>query len=341
MARRQHRPRFSDPNVPPPGEVALTYGVGLQIADGPTLEVDFGTGHDQVARGDAAGGGASPITTQGDLVIGDALGAPARLAKGSAGKVLTAGASTLSWEDAPSPTVDLAAAERALRRWPATSDTLALWEMGGSSGDLTNTGSLGSLGNLTPGAGLVRDALHIASTIGRGVRCTAASDSSAAGGVGVVPTSGTAATLWAVFVITTSDSSKRTAVCLDADASWGAPWISMMLSLQNGALKGDFNVDGAYHSISASMGGTGAERFACLTYDGTDAKLYLDGKLVATGNYPGAISWSALASRHIGKNGGDAEYWGGDILRVGLENVAWSADEIAERWLRLRGDWIG
>ena len=301
MARRQHRPRFSDPNVPPPGEVALTYGVGLQIADGPTLEVDFGTGHDQVARGDAAGGGASPITTQGDL----------------------------------------AAAERALRRWPATSDTLALWEMGGSSGDLTNTGSLGSLGNLTPGAGLVRDALHIASTIGRGVRCTAASDSSAAGGVGVVPTSGTAATLWAVFVITTSDSSKRTAVCLDADASWGAPWISMMLSLQNGALKGDFNVDGAYHSISASMGGTGAERFACLTYDGTDAKLYLDGELVATGNYPGAISWSALASRHIGKNGGDAEYWGGDILRVGLENVAWSADEIAERWLRLRGDWIG
>ena len=43
----------------------------------------------------------SPITTQGDLVIGDATGAPVRLAKGADGKVLRAGATTVSWDDPP------------------------------------------------------------------------------------------------------------------------------------------------------------------------------------------------------------------------------------------------
>lgn len=50
------RTRLVDPDVPAPGSVALTYGDGL-ILDAtppPKLQVDFGTGHDQVARGDAA-----------------------------------------------------------------------------------------------------------------------------------------------------------------------------------------------------------------------------------------------------------------------------------------------
>lgn len=45
----------------------------------------------------------SPITTQGDLAVGDATGAPVRLAKGAEGKVLRAGATTVSWEDPPAP----------------------------------------------------------------------------------------------------------------------------------------------------------------------------------------------------------------------------------------------
>ena len=46
----------------------------------------------------AATGGALPITTQGDLVIGDAMGAAARLAKGADGMVLRAGATTVAWD---------------------------------------------------------------------------------------------------------------------------------------------------------------------------------------------------------------------------------------------------
>ena len=43
------------------------------------------------------------ITTQGDIIIADAFGLPTRLAKGAAGKVLLAGASTVSWESVPAP----------------------------------------------------------------------------------------------------------------------------------------------------------------------------------------------------------------------------------------------
>lgn len=45
----------------------------------------------------------SPITTQGDLAVGDATGAPVRLAKGAEGKVLRAGATTVMWDDPPAP----------------------------------------------------------------------------------------------------------------------------------------------------------------------------------------------------------------------------------------------
>jgi hypothetical protein len=47
----------------------------------------------------------SPITAEGDLIIGSATAAPARLAKGTSGHVLQAGASTLAWAGP----VDLAA----------------------------------------------------------------------------------------------------------------------------------------------------------------------------------------------------------------------------------------
>lgn len=46
---------------------------------------------------DAQTGGAAVITTQGDLIIGDALGDPARLARGTSGQVLVANGTTAAW----------------------------------------------------------------------------------------------------------------------------------------------------------------------------------------------------------------------------------------------------
>ena len=43
---------------------------------------------------------ASPVTTEGDLIVGDAGGSETRLPIGSAGQVLTANGTTATWEDA-------------------------------------------------------------------------------------------------------------------------------------------------------------------------------------------------------------------------------------------------
>lgn len=55
MSRPQ---RFPDPNTPPPGETAVTYRLGL-TASGGYVDVAFGTGHDQVMRGDTEVGGSA------------------------------------------------------------------------------------------------------------------------------------------------------------------------------------------------------------------------------------------------------------------------------------------
>ena len=83
--------------------------VGLD-ADGVGVAVPPSASGATVLTGDATAGrealGAAatlPISAQGDLVIGDATGAPVRLAKGADGKVLRAGATTVSWDDPPAP----------------------------------------------------------------------------------------------------------------------------------------------------------------------------------------------------------------------------------------------
>jgi len=93
---RLNRERFPDPNVPPPGTTAVTYGDGLLVSEGSVVEVDFGTDHDQVARGDAAGGSSSPTTVRGDLIRRGAS-ADERLAIGGAGRILRSDGTDPAW----------------------------------------------------------------------------------------------------------------------------------------------------------------------------------------------------------------------------------------------------
>ena len=63
-ALRTVRPRtvLLDPGLPAPGSVAPTFGSGLVVAGTPPVVApDFGTGHNQVARGDAVSGGTGAI----------------------------------------------------------------------------------------------------------------------------------------------------------------------------------------------------------------------------------------------------------------------------------------
>lgn len=83
--------------------------VGLD-ADGVGVAVPPSASGATVLTGDATAGrealGAAatlPISAQGDLVIGDAMGAPSRFAKGTDGKFLKSSATSLMWDDPPSP----------------------------------------------------------------------------------------------------------------------------------------------------------------------------------------------------------------------------------------------
>ncbi len=61
------RTRLSNPQEPPPGMTPVSFGEGLQVVSS-EVSVDFGTDHDQVPRGDEAGGGsvvANDITDAG------------------------------------------------------------------------------------------------------------------------------------------------------------------------------------------------------------------------------------------------------------------------------------
>jgi hypothetical protein len=97
---RLNRERFPDPNVPPPGSTAVTYGDGLEVASGSVVQVDFGTGHEQAMRGDTAVGGSSPLTTDGDLYV-RAGGVDARLPIGTTGQVLTVSSGLAAWRSLP------------------------------------------------------------------------------------------------------------------------------------------------------------------------------------------------------------------------------------------------
>ena len=94
---------------------------------------------------------------------------------------------------------DAAALERVTRgrRWPAKAATLLLWECNESTGTVVNYGSLGTAGDLTVGAGAVRRARPLLSTIGPGLGTDHGDTTSdATGAAGCRATTGTAVTLW-------------------------------------------------------------------------------------------------------------------------------------------------
>jgi len=70
---------------------------------------------------------------------------------------------------------------------------------------------------------------------------------------------------------------------------------------------------------------TGVWHHICLTYDGTTAKLYADGSLVASQ----AMSWSlTLAKAYIGRGVNSSDYWSGSIDDVRIYNTALTATQV-------------
>ena len=229
------------------------------------------------------------------------------------------------------------------RRWAADADTLLLWEFNEASGTIVNSGSLGSAGNLTAGAGLARRAFKATWPLVRGVRCNGSSGSDAKGAAGCEPTSGTAVTVWAV-IVPEGGSGKRAYLTRDlhTPGSWASPWISVMMCIDSSNnFTAEINDGAGYRAITYSPGlVTGQCYFVGLTYDGTTLRLYVDGVLVQSGSYSGSINWGdADALWHISGHDTDAERFVGSVLRAGVENVVWSGSEFAKRAQLIFGTW--
>ena len=283
-----------------------------------------------------------PITTQGDLIIGDALGAPIRLAKGADGKVLKAGATTVSWDDPPAPSVDLAALMRAQRRLAADAYTLLLYECDGASGDLVNTGTLGSAGNLTPGGTCARNVLSPASPIGRGILCNVASTTGAVGATDITVT-GTALTVSVTVYVASWWSGDVPLIARNAGPTWASPYLGFRISFNaGGAIATEVHLASGH--VSTYQFGHAAGFYQIVTtYDGSTLRLYINGSL--------ASSASNASTLNMGVNGaggmwglgmqGNGTGFNGLILRAQVLNTTWSADRVAEEWLRTVGHWCG
>jgi hypothetical protein len=280
----------------------------------------------------------SPITAQGDLIIGDALGAPIRLAKGADGKVLKAGATTVSWDDPPAPSVDLAALMRAQRRLAADAYTLLLYECDGASGDLVNTGTLGSAGNLTPGGTCARNVLSPASPIGRGILCNVASTTGAVGATGITVT-GTALTVSVTVYVASWWNGDVPLIARNAGPTWASPYLGFRTSFNTGgAIQTELHLASGH--VSTYQFGHAAGFYQIVTtYDGSTLRLYINGSL--------ASSASNASTLNMGVNGaggmwglgmqGNGVGFNGLILRAQVLNTTWSADRVAEEWLRTVG----
>lgn len=306
---RAHRPRFTDPNLPPPGETAVTYGDGLTVTAGPTLELDFGTGHDQAARGD-------------DVTSGDA----ATLAAANAYTDANAGGGgDPVWEN---------------RRKPATSDTRLLWECDGDSGVLANTGSLGSAGDLTAGGSCVRNVLSARSTIGRGIRGNGAAAGGATGATDVTIT-GTALTATATFVVPSWPGGSVPVLARNAGPGWGPYYLGFRISLNaGGVVQAELQLAGSAPAPYAGGYGAGMHQ-AVAVYNGAHFRLYVDGELAAQSSATADMAMDAggaggtwnLAAQ--GNGGG----FDGHVLRAQVLATSWSAERVAEEWLRTIGNY--
>lgn len=353
--------------------------VGLD-ADGVGVAVPPSASGATVLTGDATAGrealGAAatlPISAQGDLVIGDAMGAPSRFAKGTDGKFLKSSATSLMWDDPPSPLpttlagalLDVPNADRivvldefgvgaavtgaqlsavlAATRRGALSIPL-LWECNEPSGPALNTGTLGAAGNLsTIGSGVTRAALASSSVLGKGTRFNGTSNGYIRGATGVGTGSTSALSLFAVATIESEPGGRRGIITRAYTTSYtSAPWLSCGLVVAPG---GSFLVEIArpgYTELTASIPYVRhREHLFGLTYDGTTLRAWLDGAPAGSITVAGAIDWGA----------GDGDWWlasnpGNEasaslITRAGAAAAVWGQDEWAELWQRTNGCWVG
>lgn len=126
---------------------------------------------------------------------------------------------------------------------------------------------------------------------------------------------------------------------IDPGASIG--WIFAYGNPSNGLARFVGHVGSTYYfggyndDITASGVVTDTWFNICGTYDGTNARLYINGSLV-TG--PTAKSWNTIDSyANVGAQTGLGDYWDGSIAQVLVYNVALSDGDVLQNYNALKG----
>ena len=270
------------------------------------------------------GGGSSlPVTDFADVLAGATPSQIAATDSGGNGTLLT-----------------FSDALYASRRLAADASTPLLWECDGASGSLVNTGSLGASGNLTAGGSCVRNALSPRSTIGRGIRGNGSASGGATGAVGLVPSgAGQSFTACVTFVVLSWPGGSVPLLAMDAAPTWVPPYLAFRIALSlGGVVQAEVSFATGGHPTPYASGYGPGQHQAVATYDGTYFRLYVDGELVATSAVPGSgdIQWGSgpwcIAAQ------GDSGGFDGYVTRAQVDAVVWSADRVAQEWVRTIGN---
>lgn len=320
------RTRLSNPQAPPPGMTTPSFGVGLTVADA-VVSADFGTGHDQVARGDAAGGGSTPRS--GTLAArGSAstyAGTLYRVASGTGMGDLYASDGTAWALVSAARRMPLDAS--VVHRWPFDEGTGTTFADAGTGGNaLTLTGSVD-----VASRGIVGGAIRFAG---------GATDRAVTASSPATPAAGAFSVAFAVRF--SALPSPQYLITKLTGATWTAPYAAIAIYATGGTLGVGTNCGGTWdggHSVAGFTAVVGVWYRIVVTLDGTTARVYVNDLLVDSWACAGDVTWGTGVWEVGGLTEAGAYGAASMIDEINVINSVWTAQQVSEDCARTHNLW--